>query len=177
MLTTNDIISQAIFAIGAILGAIGAQQKAKKNILIFFSASTFVASISFVFLEAYPGALSLFMMAVFGIINYKFDEKEKKIPIVILAIFIAIVVGLGVITFATITDALPIIAAVCYIFAMTQQKENRVRLFTISNLSLFVAYDLITTAYVASLTDGIFAISTIIAIARYDIVPMFKKAE
>lgn len=65
MLTTNYIISQAIFAIGAILGAIGAQQKAKKNILIFFSASTFVASIGFVFLEAYPGALSLFMMAVF----------------------------------------------------------------------------------------------------------------
>lgn len=107
MLTTNYIISQVIFAIGAVLGAIGAQQKAKKNILIFFSASTFVASIGFVFLEAYPGALSLFMMAVFGIINYKFDEKEKKIPIVILAIFIAIVVGLGIITFTTITDALP----------------------------------------------------------------------
>lgn len=60
---------------------------------------------------------------------------------------------------------------------MIQQKENRVRLFTVSNLSLFVVYDLITTAYIASLTDGIFAISTIIAIARYDIVPMFKKAE
>ena len=45
MLTTNYIISQVIFAIGAVLGAIGAQQKAKKNILIFFSASTFVASI------------------------------------------------------------------------------------------------------------------------------------
>ena len=36
MLTTNYIISQVIFAIGAVLGAIGAQQKVKKNILIFF---------------------------------------------------------------------------------------------------------------------------------------------
>lgn len=177
MLTTSYIISQIIFAIGAVLGAIGAQQKAKKNILIFFSASTFVASTGFVFLEAYPGALSLFVMAVFGIINYNFDKKEKKIPIAILIAFIFVIIGLGVITFATITDILPIIAAVCYTLAMVQQKENKVRLFTIANLSLFVAYDLITTAYVASLTDGIFAISTIIAIVRYDIVPALKKAE
>ncbi len=172
----NFLIAQIIFAIAALLGVIGVQQKKKQNILVFFATSTLLASLAFIFLEAYSGTISLFMMSVFAVISYLFDKKENAVPVWLTVLFIVIAATLGSLTVQAVTDVIPIIASTFYILAITRKQESYVRLLTAINLVLWVSFDSITSAYVAVLTDGAFAISTIIAIVRYDVIPKFKKS-
>lgn len=116
------------------------------------------------------------MMSVFAVISYLFDKKENAVPVWLTVLFIVIAATLGSLTVQAVTDVIPIIASTFYILAITRKQESYVRLLTAINLVLWVSFDSITSAYVAVLTDGAFAISTIIAIVRYDVIPKFKKS-
>ena len=167
-------VAQIIFVIASLMGIIGVQQNKKRSILVFFAISTLLASVAFIFLEAYPGSLSLFMMSVFAVISYLFDKKKRDIPKWLVVVFIAITIALGSLTVAVVTDVLPIIASSCYVLAVVQKKERDIRIFTLVNLILWVIYDSITLALAAIITDGFFALSTAIAIIRFHLMPYIK---
>lgn len=171
------MIAQIIFVVAALFGVIGVQQKKKRSILAFFATSTLMASVAFIFLEAYSGSVSLFMMSIFAVISYLFDKKNRSVPNWLMILFIIATVSLGALTVQAITDVIPIVASVCYVVAVTRKQEKYIRLFTAINLVLWVSFDAITSAYAAVLTDGAFAISTIIAIVRYDVLPKLKKRQ
>ncbi len=94
------------------------------------------------------------------------ERKGTKENIIEKIIFFVLYVGVGVISYSSPLDILAILAAVFYMVAMLQKKEQRIRLCLLANMTSWTIYHAVLGS------TGIFAqlagiISAVIALYRY----------
>lgn len=94
------------------------------------------------------------------------EKKNTKETMVEKIIFLILYVGVGVISYTSPLDILAILAAVFYMVAMLQKKEQRIRLCLLANMTSWTIYHGILGS------TGIFAqlagiVSAVIALYRY----------
>lgn len=128
-------------------------------------------------LGAYVGALTCGIVAIEIIINTILEDKGKITlkPLIILYLIISML--LGITTFSSFIDLLPIIASILFVFTLIQYKEKYVRLLILGNLTSWIIYDFFVGAYLAGISDLFVISSTIMAVIRYDIRKMVKENE
>lgn len=162
------IAAQIVAFLALIANVIAIQLKKKERILFFWIFAAFLFTLSFIFLQAYSGAIACAIAGIQTIISYFFEKRNKKFPfwLVIISIFVSLLAGFF--TYHQPLDLLPIIASIVYVSSIIQTQEKFIRQLTLLNLFIWIIYDLIIGAYVTSISDAIFIISTIIAIFRYD---------
>lgn len=163
-----NIIIQLVGILGLITKIIGIQLKKKKDILIALMISSTLFAINFFLLKAYSGAVISIVMTLEVVINYIFDKKKKEYPMWLIGTYIIVSVACGIFTYQSITDTLPIIASIIFIFTIIQKKEKNIRLLTLAYVTTFFVYDSLVGAYFALISDLLQDISIIIAILRYD---------
>ena len=163
------ILGNIMLGICVLIQAITMQQKDKKNILIGLIIVNITAIISYLFLKSYSAVIVNFIAIGQVYIKYKFDQKDKKMPLYLQLLFILISILSGIFTLHNLIDVLPIICLVLYTLAIMQSKERNIRLFTCGNIIGWIIFDFYAKAYVGILTGSFSLISTIIAIIRYDI--------
>ena len=116
-------------------------------------------------------------MQLFMIINTILEDKGKKTPQILIGIYSIIYIVIGIITFNSLIDILPIIASILFIVTLRQEKEKYVRLLILGNSISWIIYDFIVSAYLTSISDLFTIVSTITAIYRYDIKKEVKENE
>lgn len=163
------ILTQILSFIAIIINMIAVQLKTKKQILLTIVVANILFIISYILLEAYMGALTCGVVAIEIIINTMLEEKGKTTPKVFIILYLVIFVLLGVITFESFIDVLPIIASILFTVTLIQTKEKYVRLLILGNLILWIIYDFFVRAYLTAISDLFIISSTIIGIIRYEI--------
>ena len=100
------------------------------------------------------------------IITYWLESKNKEISLVIKILFLILYLIGGLMGYHSPIDLLSTVAAVFYMIAMLQKKEQNIRLMLLVNMSLWTVYHSIlgSTAVFAQIA-GI--ISSLIALYRY----------
>lgn len=152
-----------------VINMIAVQLKTKKQILLTIVISNLLFVISYILLGAYVGALTCGIVAIEIIINTILENKGKSTPKTLIIIYLIISILLGITTFSSYIDLLPIIASIFFIFTLIQNKEKYVRLLILGNLIAWIMYDFFVGAYLAGISDLFVISSTITAIIRYDI--------
>lgn len=162
------LIAQSFGILVIIANVISMQMKSKKQIIFMFILANLFSAINFVLLNSYSGAIICVFAIIQTLINKLFDRNNKKVPKIIIILYIVISIALGIITFERFIDILPIICSILYTLSIIQDKEKNIRKITFFNIVLWIVYDITCKAYTASISDALMTISTIIGIYRFD---------
>lgn len=143
------------------------QLKKKKQMLIASVVSNILSAANILLLGSFNSGVIVCCVAVFQLILSLWHEHKKTdVTIIEKIIFLILYVTGGAIGFATWIDLLCIVAAVFYMLAMLQKKEQHIRLFLLANLSTWIIYHSIlgSTAVFAQIAGFI---SSLIALYRF----------
>ncbi len=162
------------YYIGQILGLVvtaGAiltlQLKNKKQMLTVSAVVNVLSALNILLLDKFNSGVIICLVAVFQIVNSLWHEKKNtEVSLAEKIIFLVLYVVGGLLGFEKGIDVLSIIAAILYMLAMVQKKEQNIRLFLLGNMATWTVYHTIlgSTAVLAQIA-GI--ISSLIALYRY----------
>lgn len=162
------------YYIGQILGIVvtaGAiltlQLKNKNHMLIVSAVVNVLAALNILLLDEFSSGVIINIVAFLQIIvSLRHEHKGTDVTLTEKIIFLVLYVAGGALGFKTWLDVLSIIAAVLYMLAMFQKKEQHIRLFLLGNMATWTVYHLVlgSTAVLAQIA-GI--ISSLVALYRY----------
>lgn len=144
-------------------------QQLKKRTQILW-ASVFVnilGALNVLLIDGFGAGVTVNFVAILQLLIALWHEKKNTVETVIeKIIFLILYVGVGIFTYNSKYDILAILAAVFYMVAMMQKKEQRIRLFLLANMGSWTIYHGILRS------TGIFAqlagiASAVIALIRY----------
>ncbi len=153
-----------IVTVGAILAL---QLKNKKQMLIVSAVNNVMSALNIMLLDQISSGVIINFVAFFQIIVALIHEKRgSEVRLVEKIIFLALYVCGGILGFEKGIDILSVVAAILYMLAMFQKKEQYIRLFLLGNMATWTVYHLAigSTAVFAQLA-GI--CSSLIALYRY----------
>lgn len=160
-------IGQIIGILVTIGAVINLQLKKKKQMFILSSVVNVLSALNILLLDGFSSGVIICLVAVIQIaVAYRHDKKQTDVHIAEQIIFFILYVAGGLIGFKTWIDILSIVAAVLYMLAMFQKKEQHIRLFLLGNMATWTVYHAVlgSTAIFAQIA-GI--ISSVIALIRY----------
>ena len=164
----NFYIAQFFGILGIIASVLSLQFKKRKHILIALFLLNLFSALNFLFLGAYSSTYICFFAELEMLINLIFEKKKKDVPIVVIGIYIVINIILGLFTYKSSLDILPILCAIIYCMTILTKKESNIRKLMFANQSTWLVYDIIVKAYMFSISNILTLISIIIAMFRYD---------
>lgn len=160
-------IGQVVGILVTIGAIINLQLKNKKHMFILSIVVNLLSALNIYLLGGAASGAIICVVAVFQLfVSLWHDKKntEAKLPEKI--IFLVLYVAGGLAGYESPIDVLSIVAAVLYMFAMFQKKEQNIRFFLLGNMTCWTVYHAVlgSTAIFAQIA-GI--ISSLIAIYRY----------
>ena len=164
----NFTIAQVFGILGIIFSVLSMQMKTKKNIMIMFLCLNLASALNFLFLDSISGSLVCFFGIIETLINYLFDSKNKRVPVYIIVFYVIVNIILGVSTYHSYIDILPVVCALLYCATVCVKKESDIRKLMFLNQSIWLVYDIIVKAYMFSVSNILTIISIIIAYFRFD---------
>ena len=167
----NFVIAQIFGVIGIIFSVLSMQMKTKKNIMIMLLCLNLASALNFLFLNSISGSLVCFFAVFETFVNYLFDSKNKKVPIYVIAFYVVVNLALGIYSYHSLIDIIPIACALLYCATVCTKKESNIRKEMFGNQTLWLIYDIIVKAYMFSVSNVLTLISIIISMIRFD----FKK--
>ncbi|MBE6783288.1 MAG: YgjV family protein [Ruminococcaceae bacterium] len=160
-------IGQAIGILVAIGAIVNLQLKKKQHMYLLSIVVNFLSALNIFLLgQAGSGVVICLVANVQILFAIYHDKKGTDASLAEKIIFFVLYVAGGALSYKTPIDVLSIVAAVFYMFAMFQKKEQNIRLFLLANMSSWTIY------YIVIKSTAIFAqiagiISSMIAICRY----------
>lgn len=158
------IIAQIVGAISLIFNIISTQQNTKEKIFLFNGISNVACIIQYLLLGATTGAISSVIATTRNIV---FSRFKKKIPIIVLIVYLIIAISFNAIAVDSIYDIIPIIN-ICLYGIGIYQKDIRVLkcIIVIVGITGFT-YDAINMAFVSMINQLISATAGAIGLIRY----------
>ena len=157
-----------IFGIIVTVGVIiTLQLKNKKQMLAVSVAINLLSALNILLLNGMGSGVIVNSVAVFQLLLALWHEKRQtEVALAEKIVFLVLYVAGGALGCEKPLDALSIVAAVLYMLAMFQKKEQHIRLFLLGNLATWTVYHTVlgSTAVFAQIA-GI--ISSLIALYRY----------
>lgn len=160
-------IGQAVGILVTIGAVVNLQLKKKQHMYILSIIVNILSALNILLLGGFSSGVLICLVADIQIAMAIWHDKkqtEARLPEQI--IFLALYVVSGLLGFNTWIDILSIVAAVLYMLAMFQKKEQNIRLFLLGNMATWTVYHAVlgSTAIFAQLA-GI--VSSVIALVRY----------
>ena len=143
------------------------QLKSRKQILWASVFVNMLGALNVLLLDGFGSGVTVNFVAIAQILVALWHErKNTKEGLIEKIIFLALYVGVGVMSYTGPLDILAILAAVFYMVAMLQKKEQNIRLCLLANMTSWTIYHGILRS------TGIFAqlagiVSAVIALYRY----------
>ena len=160
-------IGQAVGILVTIGAVVNLQLKKKQHMYILSIIVNILSALNILLLGGFSSGVLICLVADIQIaMAIWHDKKQTQARLPEQIIFLALYVVSGLLGFNTWIDVLSIVAAVLYMLAMFQKKEQNIRLFLLGNMATWTVYHAVlgSTAIFAQLA-GI--VSSLIALARY----------
>ena len=164
----NFIVAQIFGVLGIIFSVLSMQMKTKKNIMIMLLLLNLSSALNFLFLNSISGSLVCFFAVFETFINYLFDKKNKQVPIYVIIFYVVVNLILGISSYNSVIDIIPIVCALLYCATVCTKKESNIRKEMFGNQTLWLIYDIIVKAYMFSISNVLTLISIIISFYRFD---------
>ncbi len=143
------------------------QMKKKKQMLIISVVVNFLSAVNVLLLSGFSSGVVVCCVAVLQLlISIRHEIKKTEVGIAEKIIFLILYVGGGISGIRGVWDILTVIAALFYMLAVFQKKEQNIRLMMLVNHSTWAAYyAIIGSTAVLSQVAGL--ISSLVALFRY----------
>lgn len=168
-LSMNLIIAQIIGVLAILTFAISPHQKTKKRVLVWETISNIFYALQYLFLGAFSAAATNFIGIIKNLIFYQYTNKDKKIPLPLLILYITIIIIAGIFTFNNILSIIPIVLSILVAYGVWQNNLKVYRFIYLISTICWLIYNFIVGAYVGVIGNFIQLFSAIMAIIRIDI--------
>ncbi len=165
-----QILIRIFGILGLVLSVIPFQFKRHKHIVLCKMASSLSFATQYFLIGpvAYTGAWMDLISALRNYLFYKFvDKKISTLPVIL--IFSAMVLFLGITTWAGWVSLLAIIPKILTTVSYGMKNERILRLITFPSCLFWVGYNCIVGNWEAAIGDTLTFVSILIAIYKYDI--------
>ena len=160
------IVGQILGFIYLIIFVISFQFKKLETLMKIRIVSKIIATLHYLFLSAYSGAVSQFISIFPNYFSYKYQGQKKNKIITFL--FIIIFFISGILTYQNIYDTLPIIGSILTVIAIFQTNTKYVRLFQLIISPFFLVYNIVSHSYAGIIMEILVVISCLIGMMRLD---------
>jgi len=161
-----NILAQVFGLCALILMFYSYQKNNKKGFLLVQTFANLFYGIQYFLLNAFSAMVSNIISIIRCIVFYKYENKNKKIPIYILLIFEISIIILGIFTFENIYSIIPVFIACVYTYG-TWQKNLKVTYFIgVIVAALWIIYNFVVGAYVAIIGSVIEFIGSVIGLSK-----------
>lgn len=167
-------IAQGISIITTIISVVSTQIKSMKPILVCKIMANLLSVATYLLLGGISAAGMCFIAIFHSIVSFLFNMKEKKPPLYVALLFMAMYIACSAIYYKSPVDIISGAAAVCFCISLTQTNSTAYRLWFVFNPLLWIVYDVLMMAYGNMVMHGIVLVSTIVAIIRIDICGTIK---
>ena len=164
-----EILAQVIGGIGLIIMAIGMQCRRKKNMLLAQIATNTCYIIQYFLLGAFTGALTFIVNNLRSSTFYFYSKNRKKPNVLLLFLFSALAITMGLTTYKNIFSIIPVISSVITTYGAWQKKAKIFRIAIMTSSSILIFHDLYFGAYTGMLSYAITFTSTLIGFIKYQI--------
>lgn len=162
-------IAQGISVLTTVISVLSTQIKSMKPILVCKILANLLSVATYLLLGGISAAGMCFIAIFHSIVSFIFNLKEKKPPIYVAMLFMAMYIACSAIYYKSPVDIISGAAAVCFCISLTQSNSTAYRLWFVFNPLLWIVYDVLMMAYGNMVMHGIVLVSTVIAIIRIDI--------
>lgn len=166
-LSLNYYIGQAFGVLSSLCCLVMPLWKKKWQMLVSSAIANVAATMNLVFLGEFGSAAIINLVATVQVfISLWHVQKDKPVTRAENVIFFIVYVALGALGVNKAIDVLPIIGVVLFMFMAFQRDEQKTRMFTLGNATVFFVYYLVLGSTVVF--AEIFAmVSSIIGLIKY----------
>lgn len=144
-------------------------EKMKKTLFFVFCGNVLVATSYLVGGSGFNGAVSCYIGGVQAIINYLFASKNKPLPKWIIVIYALTFVACNL----AVGDFSPLVfiavgATLCFVMSIAQPSGAKYRFWTLINICLWCAYDVLSKSYGALITHIVLLVFNLAGMIIHD---------
>ena len=144
-----NVLAQVFAIIALIIMFYSYQKKTKKDFLFLQIFMNIFFGLQYFLLNAYSALVSNIVSIMRTGTFYKFEKDGKKIPIILLMLFIMLILGVGIITYNGISSIIPIVIAVFYTYGTWQKNLINTYRIGVFVAVLWIYYNFSVGAYVS----------------------------
>lgn len=150
-------------------------QKTKNKVLALLILDSFCYFMQYLLLGAFSGAFTN-IVGLIRILIFKYKSKyiffQNKI---LLYIIIAIYLIIGMLTYNGLVSTLPTLGAIIYTSVLWQEDIKLIRIGTVIMILAYFIYNILVSAYIGAIAEGILLISSILSIIKLDVLDKNKE--
>ncbi len=159
------ILIQIIGGLGYLLLALSYYKKDKKNILLLQILSYVMFVIHYYLLGGITGSICNLLGLVGFLIIYFFENKTKKLPILIIPIVLGIII-ISLFTFKDLYSIFPIFASISVLISFLEKDTHVIRLIGVFSAICWLVYAVYCNSYVAIIFEVLLLLSTFISVLK-----------
>ena len=163
----QNIIAQIIGVFGLVCSLLSFQMKKRKWIMAFQMTASLSFSAQLFLLGAITGGCVDMISFIRTMIFSQNGKKWASSPIW-LYVFIAIMIGTGLLTWQNAWDILPIAGSILSTIALWMKREKHIRLISLSVGPCWLVYNLVKGAWSGALNEVLAMTSIVIGLLRND---------
>ncbi len=165
------MLEQTIYYVASILSIflfiISVQFKEKKNILLTQALASMCYFVTYFILGAYSGCAIELVEQTKDFVFYFFEKNNKKIPFILLVIFVCLLLTVSIITYDGFYSLLPLIINLSYFISSYFKNPKHIRIVMLICGFIWLIYNIIIGAYIIIVGNVLEIISAIIALIRH----------
>jgi len=161
-------IIQLIGLIQLILSIIAIFQNDKKKLLFLFTCENIGYILIYLISRSFAGSALVFHATIRTITYYLLSKYKNKIPTPVFVIFLLSAFAIFVLSYNSLIDFIILINSILVIYISYQNNMNLLRWGYFTSGILLFTFNLFISAYISSINEFIFIISTLLSILKYN---------
>lgn len=161
-----NIVANIIGVIALVLTLLSYQNNNKRKFLLWQILANLTLAIQYLLLNAISAVVAILIALVRNFVFFKFESKNKEIPLYILILFQFTVLIFGIFTFDGVLSIFPVIITMLFSYAAWQKKITDTYMLCVLVMVLYIVYNFYVGAYVSIVSNVLELCSAIIGKVR-----------
>lgn len=162
-----EVIYYVVSILSIFLFIISVQFKEKKNILLIQSFAAMCYLIVYFILGAYSGCVIELIEQIKDLVFYRYENKKKEIPIILLIIFVSLLLIASIVTYDRFYSLLPLIINLSYFISSYFKDPKHIRVVMLICGFIWIIYNIFIGAYIIIIGNILEIISATISLIRH----------
>ena len=162
------VLIQILGTITLVLSIVALQQRKKENFLLLYIISNSVFALQYFLTNKITGAIIVIVVIIRGFVFLYYKKKNLKPSTSVLIIFQIIVIVSAYFTWQNAMSIIPLITTMFTTWGNWQDNMKYTRITALFAQACWVAYDFTAGMYTGMMTNMFNAVSSAVAIWRYD---------
>ena len=165
-----ELIIKIIYYLASILSiflfVISVQHKEKKHILLTQAFATMCYFITYLIVGAYSGCAVELIEQTKDFVFYSYENKNKKIPLILLIVFASLLVLVSIVTFNGLYSLIPLLINLAYFISSYFKNPKHIRVVMLICGFIWAYYNFKVGAYVIIIGNILEIISAFISLIK-----------